>query len=852
MSRSRTSLFAAGIRRRLLLFLLTAVLFIVLISVTAVVGLTRTYGSLADLRDRALGQMFSSMILGVKTAQISTYATRLSQTIDALKYQEESRLLAAQAGELHTLLDHVARFDVPEAGGAAALVDSTRRLAAGVQEMLLQAHQRHILHTTMLSRLHQMMLEVRHVRRVSARTGDALLPQLDELARLLEAAAGSRYSAPMFAALSGEFARLADFPGFAEERAALHAAFARLHEDAHALEAINLRITFLLHQINALVRQVDAQYTELAARQVDAVAIDSQRIQERIYRNILWILVFALLTIAILAVSGQTIYAVIGRRLHSIIEALKQLAAGNRDITVPQQQRQDEIGDLARAFNVFHQNVILLEQTDSELKEKSAWLAQTFLAMRDGLAIFDAEQRLIACNSAFRALLPGFVDDDDTTPRTLADLVAHFRAHQATAAHAAIDLEALGKIRGKDDIFDIEYRRHILEWRVSPRPEGLVAILIDRTQRRQLETDLAHSQRMHTIGHITGGIAHDFNNLLAVIIGNLDLVDPDALPGNAGKHVRRALQAAENSATLTQRLLAYARKQPLHPRALDIHQLVTDFVQLIRHTLPPGIELHLDLADKLPPVYMDKNQLETALMNLIVNAKDAIAGHGYIRIRGEARLVARRHREEHMLQLSVSDDGCGMSDDTRERIFEPFFTTKSGGKGSGLGLSMVYGFIRQSKGRVLVESAPGQGSTIHLQLPLAARRPDAETPSAKHAPRPGGGSILLVEDQPALRDTLAEQLAGLGYTVHPCADGDSALALLQQGLAIDCLLSDIVLPGRTSGVQLAEYLRSTHPATRIVLMTGHYDAHDEASPFTILKKPFKTDALQAVLHDAAK
>ena len=571
--------------------------------------------------------------------------------------------------------------------------------------------------------------------------------------------------------------------------------------------------------------------------------------------NILLIITASLLTILILATSGKYIYAVIGRRLYSIIAALKELSQGNRQMTVPQQQRQDEIGDLARAFNVFHQNVILLEQTDLLLKEKSEWLEQTFLAMRDGLAIFDLQHTMLSCNTPFRALLPGFFEPPDAK-RTLADLADYFHSRHATisGSDALVDLDALGKIRSKQEAFEIECQHQILEWRVSPLQGGLVAFLIDRTQRRQLETELAHSQKIRTIGHITGGIAHDFNNLLAVIIGNLDLVDMRKLTEKQAKYVRRALQAAENSATLTQRLLAYARKQPLHPAVLDIGRLIDDFRQLIKHTLPPGITFTLALAADLPPVYMDKNQLETALMNLIVNAKDAVGGSGHITIRAEKRLVSRRHRQEHMLQLSVIDDGCGMTEDIQARVFEPFFTTKPGGKGSGLGLSMVYGFVRQSKGRVLVESAPGKGTAIHLQLPLASDlSPAAHTAPPDHiADSTGGGKVLLVEDQSALRDTLCEQLGDLGYDVQSCADGETALAVLAGGEAFDYLLSDIVLPGKISGMHVADAARQRHPGLNIVLMTGHYAADgEERSPYPVLKKPFKPEELHAALRGSA-
>lgn len=856
MNKENTSLFSTSysVRARLIAFLIAAVCLVVFISLTAIVGLSHTYNALNELRDKTLEQMFSSMTLGVKTAQISTYATRLTQTVEAMEYKEESARLAEQAAQLHNLLKQIAQLETSapaDTHGSTPLITAVRTLADSVQELLLQTHRRHILRTAILSELHQMMLDLRHIRRLAERSGQtALSAQLDELNRLLENAAAGQYSAGFFRLLTGEFARLTAFAGFESEREALHTAFARIHTQAQTLDDTQLRITFLLHQINSLVKNINTRYTDLAERQVDFATVASTQAQNDIYRNILVILGFSLLTLAIIAVSGRYIYAVIGRRLYSIIAALKALSQGNRHITVPQQQSQDEIGDLARAFNIFHQNVILLEQTDHLLKEKSEWLEQTFLAMRDGLAIFDLQNNILSCNTAFRALLPDFYDTPGAA-RTLTDLADYFQNRQATISGHRAPLNA-DTLRSCQEPFEIECGQHIFEWRISPLQGGIVAFLIDRTHRRQLETDLAHSQKMRTIGHITGGIAHDFNNLLAVIIGNLGLIDQDTLSDKQRKYLRRALQAADNSATLTQRLLAYARKQPLHPAVLDIRRLIINFKQLVKHTLPPGIRFTLELPDNLPPVYMDKNLLETALVNLIVNAKDAVGDTGHICIRAKSCLVKRRHRDERMLQLSVTDDGCGMSEDTRARAFEPFFTTKSGGKGSGLGLSMVYGFIRQSQGRVVVESAPEQGTTIHLQLPLAPHiaAEHTDTHHTSIEPRRAAGHVLLVEDQSALRDTLREQLNALGYRVTACADGEDALQQLDTQ-NIDLLLSDIVLPGKTGGIHIAEHAQRHHPDIRIILMTGHYAALGEGQiPFTVLKKPFNHAELEQALLGA--
>ncbi|MFZ7173235.1 ATP-binding protein [[Pasteurella] aerogenes] len=417
-------------------------------------------------------------------------------------------------------------------------------------------------------------------------------------------------------------------------------------------------------------------------------------------------------------------------------------------------------------------------------------------------------------------------------------------------ADQALTEAVLTEIRTKEEPLEILYNNFIFEWRISPLQDGgLVAFLIDRTQRKKLENDLAHNQKMRTIGHLTGGIAHDFNNFLAVIIGNLDLIDLTVLPEKQAKRIQRALKAAENSATLTQRLLAYARKQPLHPTSLDINQLLLDFSDFMKHSLPPAIKVRLDLTENLPFAYIDKNQLETALVNLLVNAKDALNGEGNIVIRTCQKLVQRTYWQEQMLQLSVIDEGCGMDETTKKQIFEPFFTTKQNGKGSGLGLSMVYGFIRQSKGRVIVESSPGKGTTIHLQLPIAQENSQKITALlAPQEKKMNFANLLLVEDQQALRETLTEQLSEMGYRTVTVASAEAAMDYLNQKQPIDYLLSDVVLSGQLTGVDLANYVKQSYPQTKILLMTANFaEDIEKSTEFSVLSKPFHVDKLALLL-----
>ncbi|THA14685.1 response regulator, partial [Rodentibacter pneumotropicus] len=544
---------------------------------------------------------------------------------------------------------------------------------------------------------------------------------------------------------------------------------------------------------------------------------------------------------------AKYIYSLIGKRLYSITNALKCLSQGNKNVTVPQQHSHDEIGDLARTFDVFYQNVIELERTDSLLKEKNELVEQTFLAMRDGLVIFDKELNLISHNAQFKILLQPFFTE--YKQHSLYSLASYFDSRQTKVmgSNQSINLALLTEVRQAQDFLEIQYEKYILEWRVSPLKDGFVIFLIDRTQRKKWENEIIHNQKMRAIGHLTGGIAHDFNNFLAVIIGNLDLINPAHLDERQAKRLQRALKAAENSATLTQRLLAYARKQPLHPISLNINRLVLEFNDLIKHSIPTNIKVRLDLGENLPPVYIDKNQLETALLNLIVNAKDALNDQGTITIQTTALNVTRTYRQEHMVQLSVIDDGCGMDEETINHVFEPFFTTKQNGRGSGLGLSMVYGFIRQSKGRVKIDSCPAQGTAIHLQLPIT-KNMNTTIPTPKNfSKNEVRYKILIVEDKTSLRETLGEQLHVLGYMPILCESAEQAIEQLEQGEKIDYLLSDIMLSDKLTGIDLAKWVQKNFPAIKILLITGHTAQLENAEQFPVLIKPFTLQSLQQKL-----
>ena len=374
---------------------------------------------------------------------------------------------------------------------------------------------------------------------------------------------------------------------------------------------------------------------------------------------------------------------------------------------------------------------------------------------------------------------------------------------------------------------------------------------IDRIERQGLEEALLHSQKMKAVGQLTGGLAHDFNNLLAVIIGSLELIDP-ASP--EASRVGRALKAAERGALLTQRLLAFSRKQSLHPRAIEMKPMLENLGELMRHSLPATLSLDIEAQHPAWPAWIDVSQLENAIINLVMNARDAMEGQsGVIKIRTWNQRVTRSDgRRQDMVALEVIDHGCGMSQAIKAQVFEPFFTTKQTGSGSGLGLSMVYGFVRQSGGRVEIESAPGQGTVVRLQLPRATQQAaiHSETTHAEAAPH-SDRLVLVLEDEADVRQTLCEQLHQLGYLTLEAETGQQALQMLEASPDIEIFISDLMLPGALSGAEVINHVRVHFPHLPLLLMSGQdlRPAHNPALPdVELLRKPFTRAQLAQALR----
>ncbi len=386
---------------------------------------------------------------------------------------------------------------------------------------------------------------------------------------------------------------------------------------------------------------------------------------------------------------------------------------------------------------------------------------------------------------------------------------------------------------------------HNLEQRVAAEVQA----------RSAAEEQLRQSQKLEAIGGLTGGVAHDFNNLLQVIAGNLHLLarhEPDN--AQVQRRVSAAIAAVERGATLSSQLLAFARRQPLSPAVYNPQRIYAGLGELLQRALGETIHIDVQLPQESWCINVDRNQLENALLNLAINARDAMQGEGVIRITGEniilnpAECAGKSIKPGEYVRLAVTDTGVGMPSTVLKRAFEPFFTTKREGQGTGLGLSMVFGFVRQSGGHVDIWSEENKGSVVQMYFPRSLEPEHAEPDIGLESPCTGQETILVVEDNEGVRLTVVELLKQSGYTVLTAEDGDQAMAKLQSGLQPELIFTDVVMPGRIKSIDLANWAREQVPPIPVLFTSGHTrdilsSNHLLSADINLLSKPYSPDAL---------
>ncbi|MBM6579566.1 PAS domain S-box protein [Microvirga sp. BT689] len=505
----------------------------------------------------------------------------------------------------------------------------------------------------------------------------------------------------------------------------------------------------------------------------------------------------------------------------------------------------------------------LNERLENRVEETTRERDRLWSLSSDLFSVCDADGTLKAINPAWSDLLD--YREDEVVGTRFEDWVhpedralSHYRLQELRQGESLKDFDV--RIQARDGIY------HWISWTFAPAGDVFYSVGRDVTQRKQLEEQLRQSQKMEAVGQLTGGIAHDFNNLLTGIVGSLDLLQTRMKQGrleNIGRYITAATTSANRAAALTHRLLAFARRQPLDPKLVDVNRLVISMEDLLRRTTSEAIELQIAPSGDLPLTLCDPNQLESAILNLAINARDAMPEGGKLIIETGVSQLDSLHRTAQQdmtpgryVTICVSDTGTGMPADVLAQVFDPFFTTKPIGEGTGLGLSMVYGFAKQSEGHVRIDSEVGQGTTVRIYLPShEGELSDAViAPSLSQSHRAEAGeTVLVVEDEPVVRSLILEVLADLGYQALEAVDGPSGLKVLESKQRVDLLVTDVGLPG-LNGRQLADHARLVRPNLKVLFITGYAEQAAMASGFLadgmeMITKPFAIEDLAVRIRE---
>ena len=518
---------------------------------------------------------------------------------------------------------------------------------------------------------------------------------------------------------------------------------------------------------------------------------------------------------------------------------------------------------------IFHQDVSEVKAAETELAGREAHLRSILATVPEAMIIID-EQGIVTSFSATAAALFGYRPEEVVGRNVRMLMPEPYRAEHdgylsdylRTGEARIIGYGRLVQAVTKDGtVFPIELS--VGEACANGR-RIFTGFVRDLTSRQKMEQELRQSQKMEAVGQLTGGIAHDFNNILTAIIANLELLAPEIGDPDQRELVDEAHGAAQDGAKLAAQLLAFGRRQPLNPQPTNVGELISNFAGLLRRTLGETIALEIAAPPSPPPTVVDAAQLQNALLNLTINARDAMPRGGRLSIEvSPARLDADyaqmypEVRTGRYVLVAISDTGVGMSEAVRRRAFEPFFTTKPTGAGTGLGLSMVYGFVKQSGGHIQIYSELGHGTSVRVFLPVADAAAAAEQEKGMQAPElpKGSETILLVEDDPRLRRVLSRRLRSLGYQVFEAENGAAALAELAELPEVALLFTDMVMPGGMTGLELAEAALAIKPSLKILFTSGYAEpaiARLGQQKGAWLKKPYTAEELAETIREVLR
>lgn len=843
------------VRTRLLAAFAILLIAGVALAVVGWLGMRSMQRELAGYEDEVLPGIARALELAERTAQLAAIAPHLAES-------RTPETLETNAAVVAGLLDDIRRrsLTLPPSG---ELQPSMSRRLEGVDRDLSNLIMLTKLRQSVDARLEHQITVLGHLgtRIHGARNlGQASDPALQELWSSLVLGATTDKAATL-GRLQADVEALLIAARRRNALAAFDEAFVR---DLNALATgadniLALRRDMLDYEgrtnyLVALTRSNADKLSDEVAQHVSQLrttaASRNDKVQRAIRSGETGLLVLAAVCVVIGLVATRYVRRLVGQ-VENITHVMSRLAQGDTAQPTPATGRRDELGELARSFEVFRDNLLAKQKLLADLKSQRELLETVHVSLTDALAVFDPEHRLILWNPQLAKLL---------TPLGIEPVEGITRKQMLQRLPAGTTWMGPGRepqvlepahVDGVTVFEHVELRLpegQVLDLRSRAMPDGgSVTLMADVTARRTIEAQLQHSQKLDVLGQLTGGVAHDFNNYLGTILGNLALIETDvARDPQAHAQWKRVQRAATSAAALTRRLLAFARRQPLQAEQVPIDEMVEEMQDLIEYSAGPQVSVRFDLQSEPLHVHVDRGQLENALLNLVLNSAAAMPDGG--------ELSVQTRGLEHSVEISVTDTGRGIPEHMIARVFDPFFTTKPAGEGSGLGLSIVYGFVKQSGGDVSISSKQGKGTTVTLRFPASVAAPAAEVPRMTMAPAASldGVHVLLVDDDDAFRATLTDMLTREGLRVTAVPSAEEALTLLERGGAVDLLLSDICLGAGMDGLRFAHLVRDRWPELPMGLMSGLSpellpNAEQWDPSFVFIHKPFEPEALASWL-----
>jgi signal transduction histidine kinase/HAMP domain-containing protein len=839
--------------------------------VVGVLGMRANQNALDEYEANVVPEIARALELSDKVAQLAAVAPSMMSTDSPDLLHSDSELLHGLLGDIRRLSPGFGKAAGPaeKAGDRLAVIDDLDAIDQDLARLLLVS-----------GRQQQLKAELSELRAATDGIGDSIARQKGLIARqaptLLEiwarttGALQATNAAELGSAESDNEALWLRVRERGEDRSqrALAETLQRLDGGARNVFAVRREFLSSEAQTSYLVTLLRGHADHLSGKSARYVERLRQIASER-SDKVRKVAVSSQSGLLLLAVAGVGVallgVAYVSRILHKLqamTRVMTRLAKGITSDAMPSMHRPDEIGELARAFEVFRTNLIEKEQLTQGLEAQRRLQESVLNSMNDGVSVHDTQGGLVAWNPTFAKLL----GIDASALRAGLPLVALREAlarparwHQVsteTATHTSdgVRVAASAELHLSD--------RRTLEFHCQPLPDGgWVSVCRDLTSRRAVEAELRQAQKMEVLGQLTGGVAHDFNNFLVPILGNLELLLP-RLDGQRDTQTmaERARHAAERASRLTRRLLAFARRQPLQAERVSVRAMLAEMLDLVEYSAGQRVIVVLEPGADTMWVNVDRGQLENAVLNLTLNSAAAMPDGGTLTLSAHREPASDATGDPATIVLSVTDTGCGIASVLLDKVIEPFFTTKAAGEGSGLGLSSVYGFVRQSGGDLRIHSEVGRGTRIELRLPDSG--PPVVRPAMRHGgPASGrvrqtqarrGARVLVVDDDAEVRDTAVSQFEALGAQADAVADGDAALRWLAEHGPVELVLSDISLGASGSGIAFAARLAERWPAQRVALTSGlppeMHQAHpDWRADRPFVQKPFDLAALAALL-----